>query len=201
MDRRGQSPMRIEKGFADAERAEIASLYWQAFGPKLGRVMGPGSKAVRMLAEVLSPSHAICARGPDGGLLGVVGFKTADGALADADWPDMLRHYGTFGALWRVAALALLERDIDNDRFLTDGIFVNAAARGKGVGTALLDALADEARTRGYASVRLDVIDTNPRARVLYERCGYVAVDTQSLGVFSHLFGFKRATTMVRQLQ
>jgi len=79
-----------------------------------------------------------------------------------------------------------------------DGIFVAPAARGHGVGTALLDATIAEARTRGYAEVRLDVIDSNPRARALYERVGFVAKDTQQLGPLRHIFGFKSATTMVR---
>ena len=51
---------------------------------------------------------------------------------------------------------------------------------------------------RGYAEVRLDVIDNNPRARTLYERRGFVAGDTQYLGPLKYLFGFSAATTMVR---
>lgn len=192
--------MNIGKGFADAERTQIATLYWQAFGGKLGRVMGPARRAVPLLADALRPDHAICARSSAGELCGVVGFKTADGALIDADWPDMRRHYGTFGALWRMGTLALLDRDVDNDRFLTDGIFVSEAARGQGVGTALLEALAQEARARGYGTIRLDVIDTNPRARALYERCGFVALGSRQVGMFSRVFGFERATTMVRHL-
>jgi ribosomal protein S18 acetylase RimI-like enzyme len=79
-----------------------------------------------------------------------------------------------------------------------DGNFVDPTARGRGVGTALLDAIVDEARARGYAEVRLDVIDNNPRARTLYERRGFVAGDTQYLGPLKYLFGFSAATTMVR---
>ena len=78
-----------------------------------------------------------------------------------------------------------------------DGIFVSNRARGKGVGTALLDAVCAEAKARGYSEVRLDVIDTNPRARALYERQGFVATDTQHLGLLRHVFGFKSSETMV----
>ena len=78
-----------------------------------------------------------------------------------------------------------------------DGIFVEPAARGRGVGTLLLQAIANEAAQRGYAEVRLDVIDTNDRARALYERRGFRPVKTNSTGLLRHVFGFRSATTMV----
>lgn len=191
--------MECTTGFAEAERTTVATLYWEAFGPKLGRVLGPRTKALRLLGRVLRPDHAICARDGTGRLIGVAGFKTAQGALAGGGLGDLVAIYGA-GALWRGAVLALIKRDIDNDRFLMDGLFVTEAARGQGVGTALLDAIAAEARARGYPAVRLDVIDTNPRARALYERHGFVAAGESRMGWLRHLFGFDRMTTMVLRL-
>lgn len=187
-------------GFDDSERGIVAKMYWAAFGQKLGTVMGPEPRAISFIHDVLDPTHALCARDANGNLLGVAGFKTFESALVGGSWRDLVRHYGLFGSLWRIALLAALERDSENKRFLMDGIFVTDAARGKGVGTALLEAICAEARTRGYKEVRLDVIDTNPRARALYDREGFVAADVQRLGALSHVFGFKSATTMIRPL-
>ncbi len=192
--------MRIEHGFTPEDHAVIAELYWQAFGGKLGRVMGPTPKALAFIRMVLDPTHGICARDASGCILGVVGFKTIKGALVGGGWSEMRRAYGIWGAAWRSALLSLLERDVDNERFLMDGIFVAPDARSKGVGTALLTAIAEEAARRGYAKLRLDVIDGNLRARALYEREGFVAVDEQHLGPLRYLFGFERATTMVRDV-
>jgi ribosomal protein S18 acetylase RimI-like enzyme len=190
----------IEQGFPDADRDRIAALYWEAFGEKLGRAMGPRPKALQFFAGALNPGHAICARDSDGALLGVAGFKTPDGALVGGTVRDMARVYGWIGAIWRIALLAMLERDVENARFLMDGIFVAPEARGRGVGTELLAAVAAEARRRGYAEVRLDVVEGNDRARALYEREGFRAVATQSTGVLHHVFGFRSATTMVRRI-
>ena len=190
--------MKITQGFSDTERSQVAKLYWAAFGVKLGRVMGPDQRALRFIEDVLDPTHAICARDEHGSLIGVAGFKTHKGALVDGNWTDMTRHYGWIGAAWRVAFLALLERDTENERFLMDGIFVADAAQGQGVGTALLDAICAEAKARGFAEVRLDVIDTNPRARALYERRGFVAGKVQHLGPLKHIFKFESATVMIR---
>ena len=193
-------PITVSSGFTDQERAQVAAMYWAAFGAKLGRVMGPKPRALGFIEDVLDPSHALCARDAGGGLVGVAGFKTHKGALVDGRWRDMTRHYGWLGSAWRVALLALLERDTENERFLMDGIFVADSAQGQGVGTVLLDAICAEAAARGYGAVRLDVIDTNPRARALYERRGFVAGEVQTLGPLKYFFGFESATVMIRKI-
>jgi ribosomal protein S18 acetylase RimI-like enzyme len=192
--------MIVEQGFETHERAQVAAMYWDAFGQKLGRVMDPSPRALQFIERVLDPTHALCARDDSGALLGVAGFKTFESALVGGTFGDLRRIYGTWGSLWRAGALTLLERDTETQRFLMDGIFVSDTARGRGVGTALLDAICDVARTRGYAEVRLDVIDTNPRARALYERQGFVAGEVQRLGILTHVFGFESATTMIRRV-
>jgi ribosomal protein S18 acetylase RimI-like enzyme len=189
--------MRIAHGFREADRPAIAALYWEAFGQKLGRALGPRAQALRFVERVLSPDHAVCAWDDDGHLLGVAGFKTHGGALVGGGWAEMAEVYGRAGALWRLGLLALLSRDTENARFLMDGLFVAPSARGRGVGTRLLDAIAAEARARGYREVRLDVVEENPRARALYERLGYRAVARHSTGPLRFVFRFRAATTMV----
>lgn len=192
--------MITSNGIKPEERLQAAALYWEAFGSKLARVMHPEPKAIAFISNVLDPDHAICAHDVHGTLLGVAGFKTYDGALVDGTFQQLSEVYGLIGAMWRAVLLSLLERDTENERFLMDGIFVAPTARGQGVGTTLLHAITTEARRRGYAEVRLDVIDANLRARALYERFGFVAHETQKMGVLGHIFGFKSATTMIYQV-
>lgn len=190
----------IQHGLPPHLRSHAAQLYWQAFGGKLGRVLGPERLALALLNRVMRNDHAIVAVSDQGALLGMVGFKSPEGAFAGGGFADLRHVYGMAGATWRVALLWLLERELDNDRFLMDGICVADFARGQGVGTALLDAIYTEGRKRGYPSVRLDVIDTNARARALYERQGFAPTRTSHIGLLRLVFGFSAATTMVRPL-
>lgn len=192
--------MRVETGIPAANRAEAAALYWDAFGEKLGFVMGPKYQALRFITRVMRADHGICAFDDDGRLLGVAGYKTTEGALVGGQFRDIRKVYGWVGGAIRVLLLSVLERDTENDRFLMDGIFVAEEARGQGVGTALLKAVYAEARVRGYHQVRLDVIDTNPRARALYLHEGFREVETRPIGIMRHIFGFNAATTMVRDV-
>ncbi len=192
--------MIITTGIPEINRPEAAALYWEAFGEKLGFVLGPKYRALIFITRVLRSDHGICAHDEDGQLLGVAGFKTAQGALVGGEFRDLRKVYGWVGASIRALLLSALERDTENERFLMDGIFVAEEARGQGVGTALLHAVYAEAKVRGYRQVRLDVIDTNPRARALYLHEGFEEVDTRQIGLLRHIFGFNASTTMVRDV-
>lgn len=192
--------MKITVGIPDINRGEAAALYWEAFGKKLGFTMGPKYRALVYINRVMRNDHGICAHDEHGRLVGVAGFKTVHGALVGGTFTDLRKVYGWVGAFIRVGLMGALERDVENERFVMDGLFVAREARGQGVGTALLDAVSAEAKRRGYRQVRLDVVDTNPRARALYLQEGFKELDTHKLGLLRHIFGFNAATTMVRDV-
>lgn len=190
----------IRKGLPAAQHPAAARLYWEAFGAKLGTVMGPDDRALAYLARVIRADHCFTAQSADGTLLGIAGFKSPLGSFAGGGPADLRVIYGRFGAYWRSLVLEALLDDVDNRRFLIDGIAVTRAARGQGIGTALVAALCAEGRARGYPEIRLEVIDSNWRARALYKRLGFVATHTARLGLLRPFFGFTAAITMVRPL-
>jgi ribosomal protein S18 acetylase RimI-like enzyme len=61
-------------------------------------------------------------------------------------------------------------------------IAVHPDLQGLGIGTALIAACEARARARGCREAALSVELVNPRARELYERLGYVAVDERDTG-------------------
>lgn len=190
--------IQIHHGLPDPLRPQAAALYWQAFGGKLGRVLGPEPLALAYLTRVIRADHCLTALAPDGTLLGLAGFKTPAASFAGGSEQDLRATYGRLGGTWRALILRLLGNEVDNERFLLDGLCVSSQARGNGIGTALLEAIVAEGRARGYPAVRLDVVDTNWRARALYERRGFVLDRTEGIGPLRLIFGFKAAHTMVR---
>lgn len=189
----------ISSGFDAHERPIIAALYWQAFGFKLGRVLGPDARAQEFLRAAIDPAFALVARRSGGQILGIAGFKTAEGALVGGDFKDLQAVYGTWGAFWRGLTLSVVEREVAPDVLLMDGICVHENARGLGVGTALLEAVKSKALAMGKPAVRLDVIDSNPRAKALYLREGFIPQGVERTGPFRHVFQFKSATQMLWQ--
>ncbi|MEJ6394092.1 GNAT family N-acetyltransferase [Gymnodinialimonas sp. 2305UL16-5] len=193
-----QTDLHLRAGFPEDQRDKAAALYWEAFGGKLGKLLGPAPRALAFLAPVLNPDFALSVTDANGQLLGLAGFKTEDGALIGGDLQDLAQIHGWPGTLWRAPLLSLLERQVEPEILLMDGICVAPEARGRGLGSMLLEAICAEAARRDLRAVRLDVIDTNPRARQLYERKGFLAKGVERLGPLSWLFGFSSATRMER---
>ena len=194
----GAAGLAVRLGLTPDQRGAAALLYWQAFGAKLGRIHGPEPRALAFLERVIRLDHALCALAPDGRLVGLAGFRSPRGSFVSGSRDDFSAIYGLAGGAWRMGLILAMSREVENRRFLMDGICVAPDARGRGIGRALLSGICAEAARRGYAEVRLDVVDTNPRARALYEREGFRALREVSIGPLRHVFGFRSATTMVR---
>lgn len=190
----------VVPGLRSEHLHSAAAGYWNAFSRKLRYPLGPERRAIAFLERVIDPRFAISAVSATGDFLGVAGFKTPDGAFVGGEFSDLAAVYGWFGALPRGLVVSLLERPCEPGVLLMDGIFVSPEARGLGVGRALLVAVQQAASKDGLQNVRLDVIDTNPRARALYEREGFVAGSVRSLGVLGPVFGFSNATEMTKPI-
>lgn len=186
-------------GLPDGATDQAAQLYWSAFGPKLGRLLGPEARALTLLARAIRADHALVAVTRDRPrVVGVAGFRSPSGGFMSFSQPHLAAVYGNWGGLWRSAVLRGLAGDVDNGRFLIDGLAVHPDWQGQGLGSALIDALAAEARARGYERLRLDVADHNIRARALYERLGFGVVGHQRLRLLAPVFGIRGSTAMDR---
>jgi GNAT superfamily N-acetyltransferase len=195
------SSFTITEGFRHDHRAKALDLFWQAFKVKLNPVMKPKKKALTFLNMVADPTHSISADSSDGSsLLGIAGYKTKNGSFIGGDLDELQSVYGWVGGLWRGLFLASLERPLQAETLLMDGIMESQAARGLGIGTAVLSAVKAKAVQLHCKQVRLDVININPRARALYERQGFIAGNTSDIDPFRHVFGFRKSTTMINSV-
>lgn len=190
------SMIEISQGFPDELRSNAATLYDASFGAKISIAIPDARKRLAILAEAFNPEYCFVAMSGSE-LVGIAGFKNSSGALTGGMTFALLRkHLGLAGAVRAISVLALFERTLTKGQLLMDGISVSPKARGGGIGTALLHRLKVHARHEGHRTIRLDVIDTNPAARRLYERLGFVATDTARFPYLKWLLGFSAATTM-----
>ena len=179
-------------------RLRAARLYLDAFDQKLGPILGRDKRAVGYLSDILRPTQALVAVDRYGVLLGLAGFHTEYGGLIGGRFNDLYRWYGLWGACWRTMLLAFFTRSPQSGQLLMDGVVVSPECRGQGVGAKLLEGVEQIARAKSLKQVRLDVVDTNPRARALYERKGFVPAGEEDVWPLHWLFGFRRSVTMVK---
>jgi len=186
-------------GVPDDQNEPATALYCAAFREKLQPFLGPPERAARFLSAGLRQDRIFAAL-LGGEVIGIAGFKLDRDGLFGLTLGHALREYGV-STPFRLAGLAMLERPEEPDCLLMDGIAVDARARGRGIGTRLLGAIEDHARSLGKTQIRLDVIDTNPGARRLYERFGFEAGKTEDVGLMRLVFPFRRSTEMRKRLE
>jgi ribosomal protein S18 acetylase RimI-like enzyme len=172
-------------------------IYAAALIQKLRPFFGSVESAVAFLTPHLRHDRAVTAV-LGGRIVGIAGYRLDGVGLFEPKWRHFRQRFGFLGTVVRMTGLALLEKDDAEDVLPMDGIAVAAEARGKGVGTALLDEIVQVARRAGKQAVRLDVIDTNPRARALYERNGFIDEGHRQLGFLQPIFGFSSVAKMHR---
>ena len=193
--------IKYQLGIPESLRADAALLFDEAFGAKFAIAIADRDKRLALLKDSLSLTYAIAAI-QDDKLVGLAGFQTPTGSLTDGITLEKLRkHLGIFGGLWAAVLLSLYEREAQEGKLLMDGIVVNQKMRGYGIGTKLLNEMKEYASVEGYSCIRLDVIDTNPGARRLYEKQGFMPTKSESFEYLRSLLGFGASTTMIYRIQ
>lgn len=175
-------------------------LYWQAFAPKLGRILGPQAKAHAVMRRGLDLPHALGAFSGAGELCGVVGFRDPAGAFIDLSPAALIAVHGPISGRLRALALQRIGSYAPQGAVMVDGIAVRPDLRGQGIGQALLAALSAKARASGSRALCLDVADSNLRAQALYARLGFRPTGVQQLGALGALVGFSSLTSMELRL-
>jgi ribosomal protein S18 acetylase RimI-like enzyme len=84
-----------------------------------------------------------------------------------------------------VGAIVLMET---TEGFYVDNVAVRPAARGLGVGRALLELAEQQARLRGFARIHLATHELMVENRSLYTRIGYVEYDHREVDGFPRVF-------------
>lgn len=190
----------IKKGWNDSHKQSLAILYEEAFGQKFQRAISSKEKRVSVLAQCFVPSYSFVALINDRPV-GIAGFSDGKGSLTGGMGADgLIKELGLIRGLWSCVVFSLFERKPADGELVMDGIVVDGNARGQGVGSMLLDQIVRYADEEGYSSVRLDVIDSNPRAKKLYESKGFVESQTDSFPYLQWLIGFSGSTTMIKTL-
>ncbi len=174
-------------------------IYYEAFAQKFAPLFSQ-EQALAVFPPLLQPEQGLFAF-VDGRLAGLAGLQHGRRQLFRDEPGPFLRAFGLLPGLVRWLGLRLFQRTFRAGELLMDGLCVEAGLRGRGVGTCLLQAVCEFARQHGYRSVRLDVVDTNPRARRLYERLGFRAVRTRHYPLTMRLMGFGASTTLTKSLE
>jgi ribosomal protein S18 acetylase RimI-like enzyme len=185
----------------ESQRAQAGLILYEAFRRKLQPLTGDPDRAVPLLSASLNLDMVMGAVS-DGRLLGVAGLHSHEGRYAQFDLRSALAAQGLLRGIraWVMFNLFSQGAGCPAGELRIAALAVDAAARGQGVGSRLLEAIFAKARVDGLAAVRLEVVDTNTGARELYERLGFQVVRTERYPLPRNWLGFSGDYVMVKEL-
>jgi ribosomal protein S18 acetylase RimI-like enzyme len=195
--------IQIHQGLPKDCRKDAATLYASAFEGKFVRILGEKAAIVRLFEASLHPERAICALDEKGQFLGLAGYHKAKHGFIDLRFRHLRKQYGFFSGLLRFAMIAVLyHRSPDHSRqLLMDGIAVREGYRGQGIVKKLFSALLQMAEEQQMESIKLDVIDENPKAKKLYASLGFELVKYEKVpGFIQKRIGVSGVSAMVLHL-
>lgn len=187
----------ISVGLPPASSKKIAALYFDIFRRKLGTVLGRRA-ALAMIAKHLSEDRVILAS-EGGAVVGIAGLNYNGKGFFAPNRNGFLNHYGPLMGRIRAGIWESVQTHPRSHQLLLDGLGVQAELRSRGIGNALLKAVDRRARELDKIEVILEVVDSNPQAKALYERYGYRTVSTTRHWMF-RFAGFSSADLMLRRL-
>ena len=79
------------------------------------------------------------------------------------------------------ASTIIIDKEAHEDEYYVDTICVTPEARGKGIGTLLLQFAIDQTKERGFRKLSLNVETKKEQAIRLYERTGFVITEPWSI--------------------
>lgn len=183
-------------GIPERFRDAAVTLYDDAFASKLGLAVKNTEHRRSLFRAGFALEFGIAAIADDQ-LVGIAGFQTAEGSLTGGiSYADLVKRLGFFKGSRAALLFILYERRPEPGELVMDGIAVHPDARGQGVGSTLLTEIRQYASRYDYERIRLDVVDTNPRAKKLYERIGFRVTKTEQFPLLGRFLGFKQVSTM-----
>lgn len=186
------------------QQEHVANLFYEAFPLKVKHLWfyaKTKEQAVELLTQSIRFEQGIYAL-RNGEVVGFLGYNVGKKAFMPANYIAFRKVYSPFLAIWRFVFYAFYLRFhlYKEDILHIDPIAVSENARGNGIGKLLLNKVEQIAKNKQIAKINLEVVDTNPSAKKLYEHFGYIIKKELKSGLFTVKAGFRKVTFMQKSL-
>ena len=187
-------------GVPDKLRFSAATLIYDTFERKFRYTLGPRQKGISLIANSLRSEYGLAVL-RENELIGIGGAKDDKGEFIQVSLLTWLRTYHIRVLQSLVVGSLFFFRKVQPNVLWLDNLSVTKTARGQGIGTQIILEFIRYGNENGYRALKLDVINTNIRAKDLYIRLGFNITHYHNVPLpWSHLLGFTGVYEMTHAL-
>ena len=192
---------KILKGLPPSLTEEALKIYYDAFCKKINPLVGNKEKAIPFIKKTTDFNACFYAVMQDK-VLGLAGIQDKDNNFTRSiRFNKLLKEFNLFRALLIKYIYGFKTSKVDNGVIRIDSIAVAIKTRGMGIGTALNNEVFRYALDKGLDSVKLEVVNTNPKAKKLYDKLGFKVIKEVKYGFITKRAGFTSEFIMSRKVE
>jgi ribosomal protein S18 acetylase RimI-like enzyme len=177
----------------DCRRA--AELFCDAFERKLRLLLPSRIKGIDLFEKIIIRKNAISAIYKNE-CVGIVALHHGKEGFINPKINVFIQTVGLIRGLRGYMVFRMMRKTIPDDELRIESFAVMSSYRGKGIGSLLLAEVDRIAKRNGYKTISLEVVNTNPDARRLYERKGFIEEKTTKYPILRNIAGFSAVTVM-----
>ncbi len=178
---------------------QALEIFYYSFEQKIRPLIHPKEKAIRLYSLAINQNRVYYAL-KNKKAVGIIGLQYDNMDFISYGFDIIRKHFSFFRSLYLYLMLNIMKMRLEEDTIRVDSIAVADQYRGEGIGTMLINKAIKIAKDRGYKEMILEVVNTNPRAKKLYESMGFRQKKHMKFYFLTRSFGFSSAYVMLMKL-
>jgi len=152
--------------------SQALDIYYFAFRRKIRALIKIKEKALAIHKKSLNSDRVLYALSGSR-VVGVLGLHYDNKNFMEIKYKYLREHFNPIQSYFIYFIYKIMSPKLNSDVIRIDSIAVDEDIRGKGIGSLLIKKVFEFAKDKGFKEIILEVVDTNPKAKKLYERLGF----------------------------
>ena len=174
---------------------QTAEIVYEAFGRKINCIIRPKNKAILILERSINPELGFFAISK-GKVIGFLGIHYLDNEFLRMNFSNIKKEFNFLKSFFIWFLFRINSPNLKKEEIRINYLAVEKSIRGNSVGTKLTKIFLDYAKKQGFKTARLEVVDTNPRAKKLYEKIGFSVKKIKKYYFLTRRAGFSEEAIM-----
>lgn len=184
-----KTKIKITNKIDENQLNQAIDIYYLAFKKKIRLLIKSKEKALATYKRSLNTEKALFAL-MDEKVVGIAGLHYDNKNFMEINYKNLRKSFNPVSSYFINFIYRKYLPKLKNDVLRIDSLAVDKNVRGQGIGSILIKKVFELAKGKGFKEVILEVIDTNPKAKKLYERMGFKEKKFVNLHFTSRAAGF-----------